>query len=262
MKHLEHFFEFAAERIRITTAVRDGGDRTTTDPVFQHLPFGHIVREDDSLTRWFRHNIRSKIEEPNSLVLACLAFRWFNSLRAGSLLKPWLLRERPWNENQILSEIHSTGRPLAVIDNVPRDAAVLALLRPFITSSLGAHAESEAWPLRYMHQHLVTYDYVTPTLAYEVALDLRHTCVLDQADDVNAWANLSPHVCRGMGLVVSDDPLEFVFGHERTIRGMLYQMRFLLEEAWSRGLTWEMSEVESALHEFHRYRISQHQGFK
>ncbi len=252
MKYREHLFEFAAERQRLADALRDDGDMDTADPVLQGLGFGYIIREEDGLTRWFNHQIRSKIHEPDSALLACVAFRFFNSVHAASLLRPWLLRERPWNEKQILLEIQATGK------SFPHAAQRLVLIRPFLTLHLGAEAEDHSWSLRRMHQSLLTY--IRPATAYEIVEDLRHTCVLDQADDKNTWAYVSPQVCAGMGYLISDCPAEFIFGHERTEHGMLLLMRELLEEAWDRDLPWEMSEVESALHEFHRYRVAQTLG--
>lgn len=265
MDRLADFFEFARMR-------QDKHDRELIglghdDMTMKLVEHGTIYREDHPTTRWFRDNIRTTVgEDPERAVLACVAFRFFNNIPAGSILKPYLLRDEPWNERRILAEMKSVGRPmihgkLPGITTQP-EAAALAMIRPFVRDArqLGKTAEDKRYPLQLFHQTLCGYDYMWPAVAYEICTDLRHTCVLDQALDINAWAYISRTTAQGMGWVMSDDPSEFLFGHPRSDRAIFHWMLELLDASRSMIQTlapWEMAEVESALHEFNRYRYFQ-----
>lgn len=265
MDRVDDFFEFVRER----QAKHDRGliGEGHDDPVMNIVRHGTIYREDYDVTQWFRENIRDVVaEDPERSVLACVAFRFFNNIPAGSILLPYLLREEPWNENRILQEMNSVG-PM-VHGNIPglthhnKEASALVMIRPFVRDArkLGKQAEDHQYPMQLMHQTLGGYEYMWPAVAYEICTDLRHTCVLDQALDINLWAHVSRAVTQAVGWVMSDDPGEFLFGHERTEDAILHHMgelltasRLMVEDL----VPWEMSEVESALHEFNRYRYYQ-----
>lgn len=233
------------------------------DQTMKLVEHGTIYREDHEVTRWFRENIRDKVaNDPSRSLLACVAFRMFNNIPAGSILRPYLLRDEPWNERRILQEMNSVG-PM-IHGNLPgiqnREALALACIRPFVGTKLGQIAEEHRYPMQLMHQSLLGYDYMWPAVAYEVCTDLRHTCVLDQALDINLWAYISKPVAQGMGWVMSDCPGEFLWGHERSEEAILHWMVELLNASRCMVydlIPWEMAEVESALHEFNRYRYFQ-----
>lgn len=257
------FFEFVSERQSKHTRELIGLGHD--DPILNLVRHGTIYREDYDVTQWFREHIRDVVaDDPERSVLACVAFRFFNNIPAGSILKPYLLREEPWNEKRILQEMNSVGPMIhGSMPGLPesnKEASALAMIRPFVSASakLGHDAETHRFPLQLMHQKLVSFEFMWPAVAYEVVTDLRHTCVLDQAIDINLWAYVSRQVTQGMGWVMSDCPGEFLYGHERTEDAILHWMTKLLEASRHMVddplLPWEMSEVESALHEFNRYR--------
>ena len=265
MDRLDDFFEFAVERQskhdrKLVGLVHD-------DPTMNLVRHGTIYREDHEVTRWFRRNIRDRVaDDPERSVFACVAFRFFNNIPAGTILQPYLIGDEPWNERRILEKMNSTGPmihgTLPGITSEKREAAALAFIRPFTKDAkrLGRQAEDRQYPLQLMHQTLMRYDYMWPAVAYEIVVDLRHTCVLDQALDINSWAYVSRAVAQGMGWVMSDCPGEFLFGHARTEDAILHWMSELLSA--SRHMIedlvpWEMAEVESTLHEFNRYRYFQ-----
>lgn len=265
MDRLDDFFAFATSRQAKHNRALVGLDHD--DITMQLVSHGTIYREDHPVTQWFREHVRDVVaDDPERAVLACVAFRYFNNIPAGTILKPYLLREEPWNEKRILEEMKSVGRPM-IHGGLPgitldREAAALSFIRPFVTQSrqLGIVSEQESWPMQLMHAKLNTYDYMWPAVAYEVCTDLRHTCVLDQAPDITFWSHVSRAVAQGMGWVMSDDPSEFLFGHPRTERAILHWMAELLRISpnYIEDLVpWEMAEVESALHEFNRYRYFQ-----
>ena len=265
MDRLADFFEFVTERQskHDRELIGEGHD----DPILNIVRHGTIYREDYDVTRWFRENIRDVVaDDPERSVLACVAFRFFNNIPAGTILLPYLLRDEPWNERRILQEMKSVGPmihgTMPGLQAADRESAALAMIRPFVSASakLGRQAEKHKYPMQLMHQTLLAFDFMWPAVAYEICTDLRHTCVLDQALDINLWAHVSRAVTQGVGWVMSDDPGEFLFGHERSERAIIHHMgellsasRLMVEDL----VPWEMSEVESALHEFNRYRYYQ-----
>ena len=95
-------------------------------------------------------------------------------------------------------------------------------------------------------------------MAYEIVTDLRHTVVLDQANDIMTWGNLGPGAIRGIGRVVSGDPEQFANSATQQ-RMMLDLMSVLLQlskdqmywpQQWP---AWEMHEVEMWLCEYCKY---------
>jgi hypothetical protein len=88
--------------------------------------------------------------------------------------------------------------------------------------------------------------------------DLRHTPILDTANDIMTWGNLGPGAVRGIGRVVANDPNLFNAG-PATQKRMLELMAELLKlskdqmywpQQWP---AWEMHEVEMWLCEYAKY---------
>ena len=266
------FFQFctAREKLRIS---KDVGVKfpQSDDFVMNHWRFTNIFREDDTRTKWFNRHIRGPLsEDPELLVQACVAFRWFDSIPAGQILAPYLRGDKEWLEPNVSAElrqlphvIHKTS-PAARISAENRIPALLQAIRPFAThgSNLGTDAEAQQWDLQKMHNMLCKSEFMPPRLAYEVVCDLRHTCVLAEARDMETWALVTPEIAYGMGFVMSDCPGEFLFGHDRTSDAVPDHMINLLDLShdrshWPSDRQWEMSEVYNALNNFYYYRCAQ-----
>lgn len=260
------FFQFCEDREKLRMA--PGTWPWSEDPVLNHWRFTNIFREDDPRTKWFRRNIREPLaNNPNLLIQACVAFRWFDSIPAGEILAPYLRGERDWSEPQVSAELQRLPHvchPMSAAARVSaqnRVPALLQAIRPFALKGphLGLKAEEERWDLREMHEALCKSDSMPPRLAYEIVLDLRHTCVLSGAYDIDIWSLVTPEIAGAMGYVFSDDPEEFAFGHDRTRDAVPDHMLHLLQISrdFIDGPPWEMAEVYSALHNFYYYRSAQ-----
>ena len=279
MKHATDFFEYARKRFSIHLA-KDVVGRPgpwTEDPVLQMYRFCNIHREDDKVTSWFRDNIRGPLYDSPHVLLATVAFRWYNRIEMGELMKRpevGLMEGRfdgealkrlaleaypkgPWTTGAYM--IKSPGGMNKIdglnqcIDNVAKDSDRVAqvwLRERAAGRSIGLE---EAW------EFLRQYPYLGDFMAYEVVTDLRFTALLDQAPDILTWANPGPGAARGLARV-QGLPIDTYNRHSAKDREvMIARMRELLqhsrcEEFWPQSWPrWEMREVEHQLCEFDKY---------
>src|SRR5262245_9489817 len=257
------FFATARERYEILLRRRTGeGLPWTKDPIFPHWRFCNVFREDDRTTIWFRENVRDKIrDDPEAVTRATIAFRWFNRVETGELIKHLLLGE--WSSaeaREILRDVRPLVTGAYIIkgqDGMTKLEGVLAcvdeafrMLPPMmshLTSLEAAHAELTSIP------------YLGPFMAYEVVTDLRHTSVLEKSPDIMTWANPGPGCTRGLSRAAHGELGHFSRGSVWSRREMLSLMSELLAMSrdsanWpSEWPSWEMREVEHWLCEFDKY---------
>lgn len=83
------FFKFARDRHEIYVRRSRGLEREswTTDPIFRKYRFTNVFRELDKTTVWFRENVREPLQDDPRVLLATVAFRWFNRIETGRVLK-------------------------------------------------------------------------------------------------------------------------------------------------------------------------------
>jgi hypothetical protein len=104
-----------------------------------------------------------------------------------------------------------------------------------------------------------------PFLAYEVATDLRHTALLENAPDIMTWANVGPGCCRGLNRLSNRENKtprrpKHRWGARIPEAAALVEMRELLdlskrEYYWPQSWpSWEMREVEHTLCEHDKHQ--------
>lgn len=277
MSRVENFFAFARERYQIFLR-RCAGEPGpwTDDPILQEYRFCNIFREDDRVTRWMRENLTVPLgDDLQRQVQAAIVFRWFNKIETGELLKDLLLdpdrllvhsaleearrrlRERVEQGGTILGAAYMIKSPLRMnkvdgllqcIDHITQWHLDLLTEEMVDENSLEA-----------AHKALLPFPYLGPFMAYEMVTDLRHSPVLNEADDIMTWASAGPGAARGIARVF-DLPLSF-YNHasENDRACMNDRMRELLScagqpDLWPREWPrWEMREVEHTLCEFDKY---------
>lgn len=275
-QNIAEFFNYAElrERIRIN---RENGlfPPWTNDPILQQYRFCNIFREDDKTTRWFRENIRDELNGSPNVLLATAAFRWFNRIEIGEiLLAPeiglvnnagnWdstaayhLIMEHfpdgPWTTGSYIimtpKGMNKLDGVLWCIDQFAKDA-----------EHLGCRMEGEEASLEGVWEVLQTYPFLGQFMAYEVVTDLRHTYLLDEAEDINTWANPGPGAARGLSRIYFNNTHEF--NRQRLVdrQEMMYRMQDLLRLSREKQYwpwperPWEMREVEHTLCEFDKYQ--------
>lgn len=276
MKQLAEFFAFARERYEIKLR-RDRGEHPpwTKDPVLRTYRFCNVFREDDRVTRWFRDNIRQPLCQAPDVLLATIAFRWFNFVPSGEALKPMLLRGE-WNlaeARRLLREVrarfgqvvtgafmvHSpNGIGLDKIDGLTQRIAEFAEQKNLLHGKIRTGCSLEA-----AHQAILDarVDSMGRFMAYEVVTDLRWTSLLSRAGDIFHWASAGPGAARGLAWVIRGDLGEVQsYGSARAQTEMNAQMREILaaskdEDHWPGAWPfWEMREVEHSLCEYDKHQ--------
>lgn len=274
-KAAEKFFAYSRERYQILLNRRAGLPRNewTNDPVMQQWSFCNIFREDDRVTIWFRDNIRQPLYHSNSVLMATVAFRWFNRINAGEELKPFLLSGnwdlRQWR-NALMQRKAIDGAIVTgayMIKTPPKLSKIDGLLQviaqakeqenDLISAAYGGTLEG-AWT------ELRKCPYMGDFTSYEVVTDLRHTLLLENAPDVDWWANPGPGCAAGLGELFYKGNRKRFDRHNAEDRAyMMELMRALLEcsrreEYWPQDWpAWELREVEHTLCEYDKYRRAQ-----
>lgn len=278
IQHANAYFATARERYRIMLAKNAGQPRAewTTDQIYKEWRFCCVHREDDRTTAWFRENIRKPLatqaQSPIAFrsVQACIAFRWFNRIETGEIIKDLLLGR--WNTEEArrrltgVAPVVTGAYIIKGLDGMSKLDGILAcidkaftMLPPMVAQWMQGQATGNSLgTLHAAWEDLLTVPYLGKFMAYELVSDLRWD-VLTKATDINTWANAGPGCTRGLGRAVSGDLEQFSYGSASSQLVMLNVMRQLLEMSrdaayWpSEWKPWEMREVEHWSCEFDKY---------
>lgn len=258
------FFAFERERYNILLRRRAGQPYPwTDDEVLGQFYFCNVFREDDRTTAWFRENLRGPLADSPKVLLATVAFRWFNRVETGERLKSMLLSGR-WNSERALKAIH---RHPAVHPSItgaymvhsprgyPKDEGLCRAIDGFRKEMSWKNLVGLS--LQDAHGMLKHVKYLGGFTAYEIVTDLRWTSFLNPTDR-NSWCHVGPGATRGLGRMIGGDPSIFV--QDRDQEEMIGQCMLLLQYALSNGELWpydwprwELREVEHGLCEFDKY---------
>lgn len=265
-ERIEHFYRLAVERMNIH--IRRFVDKQpapyTTDEIFKAYRFCNVFREYDATTVWFAEKVRSVVTDPDQLVLATIAFRWFNRMSTGEALLPWLLGERHWNSDTILEKLRHlhpivTGAYviktpdgftklqgiLQCIDNVRKE---LKELTTYISSNNS---------IEKAHGRLTQIPYLGDFMAYQIVSDLMYTPLLQTAPDRMTWTCVGPGSARGCGWILENDPNHFSKDSKAQKADMVKLMREILGECdlfWPKEFKrWDMQTVQHWLCEYDKY---------
>jgi len=264
------FFRFANLREHIRIAKETGAPQFmwTQDPILQKFRFCNVFREDDKTTRFFRDTVRDPLRDSDSVLLATIAWRWFNRIETCQLvpLEVWrrfdldaleeILRPVQNSTQALVTGAYMVKTPL----RVDKLTGILACLRHAKTLERGMiqTARVGCW-LEGVHNALMEVPYLGRFMAYEIVTDLRHTTLLDRATDIMTWASAGPGALRGLEWVL--DEKSPTYGTARAQDWALDRMRWLLAISdgqwdWPKR-PWEMREVEHTLCEYDKYRRGQ-----
>jgi hypothetical protein len=105
-----------------------------------------------------------------------------------------------------------------------------------------------------------TYPCIGSFMAYEIVSDLRHTDLLEYANDIQTWSVPGPGACRGLSWLDSGTSDSVPYSSARSQRekalGMMQELLAIsrFSNYWpSNWPAWEMREVEHWLCEFYKY---------
>jgi hypothetical protein len=268
------FFAFLRERYAILLRRRAGESWPwTEDPVLRAWRFTNVRREGDRTTIAFRETVRDPLRDDPHVLLATIAWRWFNLIETGEVLRPFLMSREAWNRPQvewILRGRQERGLPIftgAFMVNSEQHRPKLPAILDYIDWCY-AHLDPEevrreCRTKEAMFHRIKAIPRQGEFSAYQVVVDLQYTLYLEDAPDLDTFTVAGPGCARGLGYVVHDRPDAFGYQSRRDQRVMLEHMRDLLAasrdpEHWPAD--WPpfiLSDIENGLCEFAKYRSAQ-----
>lgn len=275
----EEFFEYARSRHQIYLDRKAGKPYPwTSDPILLEYRFCNVYRELDTTTIWFREKIRESLRDSDEVLFATIAFRWFNRIETGEIIQDYLLTGAyKWDmeavklqllgQKPIVTGSYIIKTPngmdkltgvLWCIEQLRLDCADLA------HTIVGGASLEKAW------EKLKEYPFLGDFMAYEIVTDLVHTHLLENAKDIDTWANPGPGAARGYSRILGQDPT-YLNRNSKAHRKILIEgMQEILKESILHGFEdldegdwpmWAMREVEHTLCEFDKYtRVKNGEG--
>lgn len=282
------FFSYSRKRYNIFLRRKIGQIAPwTEDTILQNYRFCNIFREDDKVTVWFRENIRDHLKDDPRVLLATFAFRLFNLPLSGQSMMAvsWaicgdyysIFSTEGWAkcrqelartikaQEQKVTGAYMTKTPTGL----DKTDGCIQVVDWFIKHCGGiAEMVPDQYPsLQAMTEFITEAPFMGPFLAYEVVTDLRHTYLLNKADDIMTWANPGPGAARGLSRMCGLDKDALKRERKADVEVMQDLMQQILYKAqqeiyWpQKWPKWEMREVEHTLCEFDKYeRVLNKQG--
>ncbi len=252
-------FSWARERETIRQRREAGVPRKewTKDPVFQQYRLCNVDREDDKTTKWFRENVREPLRNDPKVLLATVAFRWFNKIETGEIIKDQLLgewnseivRERLKDINPIVTGAYMIKSPTGM----KKLDGILWCIDKFIPDYKEQARRISEHKLRLEQAWKIfpKYPYLGAFYSYEIVTDLRHTYLLENAEDIMTWANPGPGAARGASWILFGQPDLFDRVNPEHRERILQLMQYLLEKSkddlfWNQD--WKVWEMRTAEH--------------
>ena len=265
------YWQIERDNIRLQKEVSQLPPPWTNDSILQEYKFCQVFREDDRTTRWFREHIREPMKNSPDVLMATVIFRWFNWIPTGrTLIENDLLKN--WNRKKAIEEI--TKQPKWItgayiiktpngMDKVTGVAECVSHMwqdREYLTKEIvKTKSLEDTWTL------LRDYPYMGPFMAYEVVTDLRHTYLLEDAEDVLTWGNAGPGAMRGLNRLTGRE-----LGYSKRSHDWVGEMQELYKIVQTKlpvhilqrnDMKYEMREIEGGLCEFDKYsRIVKGEG--
>ena len=261
------YWQTERELIKYRKEVWNESPPWTNDLIFQEFKFCQVFREDDRTTRWFRTHIRKPLRDKPSVIMATVIFRWFNLIETGrTLLEHDLLLN--WDRKKAIKEITKqpkwvTGAYIIKTPNGMNKVTGVAECishmwrdRNYIIDTLGELWIKKESSLQKTWELILKYPYMGPFMAYEVVTDLRHTYLLENAEDRLTWANAGPGAMRGLNRLTGRE-LDFC----KRSHPWNEEMQLLYSVAMEKLPDWikealhpyELREIEGGLCEFDKY---------
>lgn len=266
------FWSFINERHRIYLKKTAGEPKPwTEDTILRDYKFTNIFRELDRGTVWLRENfIQPHWDDDAGLIVANVSwYRMFNHWGTGARLgwqTTWypdgikaVLRERMRQGEQVFTNAHIIWSE----EGIPKiDAIVDYASAVWKDRDVVAQVASHQNALEAVFSVLTGFRGIGGFQAYEIVTDLRHTRLLENATDINMWANMGPGAKRGLlrlGLPAKNDKEGLM-----SMRQLLTRSMFSLKTGEHRSHSdayrleehvpmLELRDIEHSLCEFDKY---------
>ena len=278
-EELDRYFYWLHERENIRIRKEERGDPPpwTDDPILQEFKFCQVFREDDRTTRWFRTHIRDPLQDKPEVMMATIIFRWFNLIETGRTLLEHNLHLE-WDRKKAIEEISKqpkwvTGSYIIKTPNRMNKVTGVAECithmwkdRQYLIDILEKERQDHKSSLKSAWNWFKDYPYMGPFMSYEIVTDLRHTYLLEDATDIDRWANAGPGAMRGLNRLTGR-PLKFT-STLHPWQDEMFDLFCIAKEERLDGdyvfpdwFRFEMREIEGGLCEFDKYsRILKDEG--
>lgn len=239
MTLIAEFFAYARERHAVYLRRASGAPAPwTEDPILQQYRFCNVFRELDTTTVWFRENVRDPLRDKPEVLLATVVFRLFNRITTGEAIflqselftasSAWACflasnngRDGVKYLRQAILNVCGSG-PYTTGSYMTKTPAglnkldgMLKVVEWFVEGKRKDPDQpktdwrmlaedmigDEAWSLELCWEWLSSMPFIGDFTAYEIVTDLRHTALLENAPDINTWANPGPGAKRGLNVM-------------------------------------------------------------
>ena len=268
------YFATARERYKIYLRRCDGKSPPfSKDAAFVEWRFCNVFRELDRVTKWIRNNVREPLRNNPKVYLAMVICRLFNKIETLEVIREHGLFDL-WDSNkarEVLKDLKpivgaayvvKTPDGMNKLDGVLHMVDTVAAMVDQVPSSIRHRSLKSAWKM------LMNFPCIGKFMAYEIVSDLRHIYLLENASDINTWANAGPGACLGLSYLVNDSSTIIRYGSKKTEDVALHLMEELLywskvPEMWPVDWPrWEMREVEHWLCEYAKWYKVTHLGMR
>ena len=264
---IENYFNWIQERHEIYLKRQQGIKKPwTDDKIFLENKFCNPFRENDKTTVWFRKNVREPLHNSDEIFLATVIFRWFNYIPTGEILVQHNLLET-WDAvkaKQVLKnqpKLITGAYVIKTPDGMNKlDGIIWCINNIYDHKEKTIDFIKKNRSIKETTNHLTEYPYLGSFMAYEIATDLRHTHLLENATDIMTWANPGPGAVRGLNRIWQR-PLKYKQPENRFISEMKYLLDASTEYLPCYVPPMEMRDIEHSLCEFDKYeRIRLNEG--
>lgn len=217
---IDRLLYFINERNQVRLKKRLGKKRPwTDDAILQSVYFCNVRREDDKVTMWVEENILNPLKGDPAVVFAVIAFRWFNYIPTGNLLRGLLVH---WDLPSVISQLKSVpGQVFTGAFNISNSGST----KPKINRVCEDYIQpvwmdrdnlvrklSECVTLSTAHKILSGYPGLGGSgfMAAQIICDLAYTHVLERAADWWTWSSPGPGSKRGLNRLLGrpvDNPV-------------------------------------------------------
>ena len=271
MTEVNRFLYWIKERHKIYLKRLKGEKKPwTDDEVLQNYFFTNPYRENDKVSIWFRENVREPLRNDEEVLMATVIFRWFNRITTGEMLLKHNLLQR-WQVNKAIKALRELAKSLPVFTgaymikagNGPPGCKIPNVCNA-IQNIWGDRKNlidkiEDSPSLEIAHRAFMEYPYLGGFMAYEIVTDLRHTYLLEDADDIMTWANPGPGCMRGL-IRLQTGTLPLQYKKPKDVLETMRKLLIIVNRRLKGMPPFEMREIEHSLCEWDKYERALNQS--
>lgn len=264
---MKEFFSTMAERHRIYIRrfKKKKPKPWTKDPIFQTNKFCNVFRQLDKVTKHWRAFCKRHLDDGPGLIFNVAWYRIFNLPSTATYLG-WI---DDWDMEKTIEDLknyqeagNKVYNSAYIIRGTQGEKKYITYCKTF--DMIWQWREGiyktikEANTIKSAVEAYSAFPFIAGFLAYEMATDLRHTPVLENAEDIMKYANIGPGCRRGLQrLYYEITPKKF--NDDRYCRARMCRIldkapEYLSEYKWMKNKQLEMRDIEHWLCEFDKYR--------